>query len=376
MKEFLNYTLLDNTVKDLMIVFAIIAMVIILKKVLSDYLASASYLIMKKSWKTVDRKEFSELFLQPLSSFIIISISIIAFNKLQFPSAWEFKIIKIPFDDILQKMAIGIFLFFFIKLVISIIDFIAIILSKRAKLTNDKSDDQLIVFFRDFIKVIVWLAGVLLILKSVFNQNIGNLLTGLSIVGAALALSARESLENLIASFIIFFDKPFYVGDLLKVNSVTGTVESIGLRSTRIRTADKTLITVPNKQMVDSVVDNWSMRTQRRAEIKLEFAEKNSSNSLEEFVKKSNELFQYNFAPRLESYSVFLTDYSKNGSTISIEYFTDNLSIAEFNGLKQQINLAMMDLVETQKMELTSGGTNIINIGSLDSEAPVSKPIL
>lgn len=375
MKEFLNYTILNNSVKELMIVFAIIAMVIILKKVLSDYLASASYLMMKKSWKTVDRKEFSELFLHPLSSFIIISISIIAINKLQFPTAWEFKILKIPFDDILQKLAIGIFLFFFIKLVISIIDFIAIILSKRAKLTNDKSDDQLVVFFRDFIKVIVWLAGVLLILKSVFNQNIGNLLTGLSIVGAALALSARESLENLIASFIIFFDKPFYVGDLLKVNSVTGTVESIGLRSTRIRTADKTLITVPNKQMVDSVVDNWSMRTQRRAEMKLEFSEKNSSSSLEQFVKKADALFQHNFAPRLESYSVFLTDYSKNGSTISIEYFTDNVSIAEFSGLKQQINLALMELVHTQNMELANVATNI-NIGSMDTEAPVSKPIL
>jgi len=375
MKEFLNYSILDNSVKDFMIVLAIIATVIILKKVLSDYLASASYLMMKKSWKTVDRKEFSELFLHPLSSFIIISISIIAINKLQFPRAWGFKILKIPFDDILQKLAIGIFLFFFIRLVISIVDFIAIILAKRAKLTNDKSDDQLIVFFRDFIKVIVWLAGGLLILKSVFNQNIGNLLTGLSIVGAALALSAKESLENLIASFIIFFDKPFYVGDLLKVNSVTGTVESIGLRSTRIRTADKTLITVPNKQMVDSVVDNWSMRTQRRAEMKLEFSEKNSSSSLEQFVKKADALFQNNFAPRLESYSVFLTDYSKNGSTISIEYFTDNVSIDEFNRLKQQINLALMELVYSQKMELANVGTNI-NIGSIDTEAPVSKPVL
>jgi MscS family membrane protein len=375
MKEFLNYSILDNSVKDFMIVLAIIATVIILKKVLSDYLASASYLMMKKSWKTVDRKEFSELFLHPLSSFIIISISIIAINKLQFPSAWGFKILKIPFDDILQKSAIGIFLFFFIRLVISIVDFIAIILAKRAKLTNDKSDDQLIVFFRDFIKVIVWLAGGLLILKSVFNQNIGNLLTGLSIVGAALALSAKESLENLIASFIIFFDNPFYVGDLLKVNSVTGTVESIGLRSTRIRTADKTLITVPNKQMVDSVVDNWSMRTQRRAELKLEFSEKNSPSSLEQFVKKADALFQNNFAPRLESYSVFLTDYSKNGSTISIEYFTDNVSIDEFNRLKQQINLALMELVYSQKMELANVGTNI-NIGSIDTEAPVSKPVL
>lgn len=375
MKEFLGYTILDNTVQQLLIVFAIIAVVIALKKVLSHYLASASYLMMNKRWKTVDRKEFSELFLKPLSAFIIITIGIIAISKLHYPNAWDFNILKFPFDEILKKIAIGIFLLSFVKLVISIINFIAIILAKKAKLTNDKGDDQLVVFFRDFIKVLVWLAGILLILKSVFNQNIGNLLTGLSIVGAALALSARESLENLIASFIIFFDKPFYVGDLLKVNSVTGTVESIGLRSTRIRTADKTLVTVPNKQMVDSVVDNWSMRTQRRAEMKLEFAEKNTADALEQFLGKANELFKSRFAPRLESYSVFFTEFSKNGSTISVEYFTDNISIGEFNVLKQQINLAMMHLVDAQQLELASSSTNI-NIGSLDTEAPVSKPII
>jgi len=375
MKEFLGYNILDNSIQRLLIVFSIIALVIILKKVLSHYLASASYLMINKAWKTLDKKEFSELFLQPLSGFLITTIGIISISKLQYPHVWEFNILKVPFEIILQKIAIAIFLFSFVRLVTSIINFVGIILTKRAKLTIDKGDDQLVVFFRDFIKVLVWIAGILLFLKTVFNQNIGNLLTGLSIVGAALALSARESLENLIASFIIFFDKPFYVGDLLKVNSVTGTVESIGLRSTRIRTADKTLVTVPNKQMVDSVVDNWSMRTQRRAELKLEFSEKNSAASLDQFVQKSNELFRSTYAPRLESYSVFFTEFSKNGSTIGIEYFTDNISISEFNTLKQQINFALMKLVDDQKIELATSSTNI-NIGSLDTEAPVSKPIL
>ena len=91
----------------------------------------------------------------------------------------------------------------------------------------------------------------LVIIRFAFGWNIGSLLTGLSIVGAAIALALKESLENLIASFIIFFDKPFATGDLVKVNAITGTVEKIGLRSTRIRTEQKTFVTVPNKQMVD-----------------------------------------------------------------------------------------------------------------------------
>ncbi len=79
-----------------------------------------------------------------------------------------------------------------------------------------------------------------------------DLLTGLGIVGVALALSARESLENLIASFIIFFDKPFVIGDVLKVQNVTGTVERIGFRSTRLRTTEKTYVRRRTPQYADA----------------------------------------------------------------------------------------------------------------------------
>jgi MscS family membrane protein len=122
--------------------------------------------------------------------------------------------------------------------------------------------------------------GILLILRFSFNKPIGNL-TGLSIVGAAIALATRESMENLIASFIIFFDKPFITGDQVKVNNFTGTIERIGLRSTRIRTLDKTYISVPNKQMVDTIVDNITLRTQRKVELRLELKFKRNRATIE-----------------------------------------------------------------------------------------------
>ena len=112
------------------------------------------------------------------------------------------------------------------------------------------------------------------------------MLTGLSIVGAAVALALRESLENLIASFIIFFDKPFTLGDLVKVQNITGNVEKIGLRSTRIRTDQKTYITVPNKQMVDSILDNLSLRTQLKGELRLQVALSTSSSDLEQIDRR------------------------------------------------------------------------------------------
>ena len=70
-------------------------------------------------------------------------------------------------------------------------------------------------------------------------------------------------MENLFGSFIIFLDKPFTVGDIVTVGGISGTIENVGFRSTRIRTFDKSLVTLPNKKMVDVELDNLGMRDSR-----------------------------------------------------------------------------------------------------------------
>ena len=182
-----------------------------------------------------------------------------------------------------------------------------------------------------------------------------------------MALAAKESLENLIASFVIFFDKPFYTGDTLKVNNVTGTVEHIGLRSTRIRTQDKTLVTVPNKQMVDSVVDNLSMRNQRRAEIKLDFSSKTATKDIETLIASVNKIFSAD-PTRIIKSSVFFSDFNKNGITVTIEFFTIHTTMTEFNSLKQSFNISIKQLVEELQLELASAGSDI-NIFNTDPGA-------
>jgi MscS family membrane protein len=200
--------------------------------------------------------------------------------------------------------------------------------------------------------VIIYIIGVLLVLRYVFNESIGNLVTSLSIVGAAIALSTRESLENIIASFIIFFDKPFKTGDDLTIQSITGNVERIGLRSTKIRTADKTLVSVPNKQMVDSIVDNLSMRTERRDAIIIELSQKTNSSDVKKAIEtiKSN-LQQHN--PALISYAVYLTEITKTGLQIHIEYLTPITPVVQIESLKQNIQLQIKEILEELKIELS-----------------------
>lgn len=371
--DFLQEKILDNSVQNLLIVSGTILLVVLFQKLLAHSLASFIYLFISRRWKIFDQQKFSRMFFKPLSWFLIITVCLAALSRLTYPGAWELKIYKITFYEILEKAGVIIFIYSFFRLLFSVIDFVSLILAHRAKLTVDKTDDQLVVFFRDFLKAILAIVGVLLVLKAGFNQNIGNLLTGLSIVGAALALSARESLENLIASFIIFFDKPFFVGDLVRVNAVTGTVERIGLRSTRIRTADKTLVTVPNKQMVDSIVDNWSMRTNLRVEIKLEIGHQSKPESAQRLIEKIKTFLGKQSA--ISSSAVYMLDYSKTGATLTIEYFTAIIPAPAFNLLKQQVNLELMRLVSEE--EITLASPNSITIVQPNApDAPRQRPIL
>ncbi len=354
--DFLDNIYFENTIKSYLIVLATILFVLIFKRLLSRYIASLIYHIIKRHWINIDRKQFVELIVNPLSTFIVITISLIAIDKLNFPAAWNIRIYHRPIDLLLVKTGYIIFIVAFVKLIVSLVHFISLILQQSN--TLDKEHNQLIIFFRDFFKVITYIAGVLLFLKAVMNVNIGALLAGLGIAGAALALAAKESIENIIASFIIFLDKPFFTGDTVKVNAFSGKIERIGLRSTRIRTNEKTLITVPNKQMVDSVVDNLSFRSFRRSETKLEFSQKTTPSALSNFIGEAKNILAKR-KDQLSSYSVLATDFTKSGITITTEFFATPIPLDDFNKIKEGILIDLMGLVQEAKIELATSQSSI-----------------
>ena len=320
MDHFLQKKVFDNTIESCLYVVGTILIMLLLKRLISKYLAQQLFKMIANKKSQTARQSFLDLVVEPLGLFLLLSISIIALDNLKFPGVLDYKIYRITSQQLIESIANGIMVIVFIRLCLRIIDFIATILEEKANLTKDQTDNQLIIFFKDFFKVILVIIGVLLMMKFSFNKSIGNLLTGLSIVGAAIALATRESMENLIASFIIFFDKPFVVGDLVKVNGFTGNIEKIGLRSTRIRTTDKTYISVPNKQMVDSIVDNVSLRTQRKEELRLEIDLATNAMQLKALTDAVQQMLTL---PEIENKAVFLSETGKNAHVIAIEFFTN-----------------------------------------------------
>ncbi len=355
LQKILNTHFFDNPVYKYLCVFGSILLLFFFKRLLSKSIANLLFLLIKRMWQ-VPKKTFVDLVIYPLEIFLIILASLIALENITFPNALLFTIYKVSSKQLFEATASTVFISSFIWLLIRIIDFIALILEAKANKTDDTTDNQLIVFFKDFFKVVFIIIGGLLILRFAFNQRIGSLLTGLSLVGAAIALATRESLENLIASFVIFFDKPFKIGDTVKVLNITGVIEKIGLRSTRIRTDQKTLITVPNKQMVDSVLDNISLRSLKRADIHLEVSLNTSTAELQKLIEGIKAILKNE---HIQSSNVYFSDIQKNAFLLVADYYISINDEPNFENFRQEINIQISQFIEKIGIQYAGASTEI-----------------
>jgi len=144
------------------------------------------------------------------------------------------------------------------------------ILQHRFNETGETYKSQLIHPLFTVSRIILFIIVTLLILQHAFKLNVGALFTGLGLGGLAIALAAQETLQHFLGALVIFTDRPFQIGEIIQLETGTlGTIEKIGLRSTQIRTFDGTLLIVPNKKLVDSLVTNITRTVSRRVWIRV-----------------------------------------------------------------------------------------------------------
>ena len=135
---------------------------------------------------------------------------------------------------------------------------------ERASSTQSRLDDQIVPLLTRLAKVVVAALGVVFVLHNV-GVDVGSIIAGLGIGGIALALGAQQTIANLFGGVTLFLDRPFHIGDWVIVDGkIEGTVEEIGFRSTRIRTFETSLITVPNQLVATTRIDNMGERRFRR----------------------------------------------------------------------------------------------------------------
>lgn len=136
------------------------------------------------------------------------------------------------------------------------------------KKTESDLDDQLLPILRKGAKLGIWVVGIIVALNNA-GYNVGALLAGLGVGGLALAIAAQDTVGNIFGGATIFADRPFVIGDRVRVAGFDGVIREIGIRSSRLETRDGAMVTIPNSKFTSSAVENVSAGAGRRIVLSL-----------------------------------------------------------------------------------------------------------
>jgi MscS family membrane protein len=215
-------------------------------------------------------------------------------------------------------------------------------------------DDQLVSFFRDLSIVLVFVFAFLTVLGSVFGVNVGTFVAGLGIGGLAIALAARETLENLFASFTLFLDLPFVVGDKIQLDKVLGKVEKIGFRSTRVRTDEGSLINVPNRLITAQSLENQTSRVFSGVEFTLKLQTDVSVEIIQEIVADIQQYVEnHNMIYKPDTGETHFYGFGDNSLDVVVNYHIATNSSHVVKAVREEINLKIMHIIEQSKANYT-----------------------
>ena len=198
---------------------------------------------------------------------------------------------------------------------------------------------------RQIVKMFLFLIAVLAVL-SAWGYNTTTLLAGLGVGGLAVALAAQKTIENLFGGISVIGDRPVLVGDFCRFNNRVGTITHIGLRSTRIRTLDRTVVSVPNSQFSAIELENFSARDKIWFHQTLRLRRDASSNQLRQVLREAHEILDQN--PKVEIGDIPVRFTGIGDYSLDIEVFAYVLTsdFDEFLGIQQDLLLELMRAVE------------------------------
>ena len=218
-------------------------------------------------------------------------------------------------------------------------------LGKLAARTESALDDQLVPVIQKALKVTIGIVVSVWIVQ-LLGYSVSSLIAGLGIGGLAVALAFQETLGNFFGSIFIFLDRPFRVGDMVKIGDVEGIVEDIGFRSTRIRTWPATLVSIPNKTVASSVVDNLSRMPKRRVLQSIGVTYETNADQMEQAVARIRGILENDDGIDQEYMVVRFEDFGASSLDIKVLYFTTAIAYADHMEARERINLAIMRAVE------------------------------
>lgn len=332
-----------SSVINLIIALAVIIIFLLLSHILA-------YWIVRLFVKEQDKKEIKQGDLyKSLKSFFNFSGIYIAT-----------KILNLNTDqNLFIDKCYRIVIFWTVARVISgIFESREILIDKLNKESDIKKNAFMTSVFGKIVKIILYIIAIYLSLKE-FNYDIGGIATGLGLTGAVVALAAQDIVKQIFAGLTIFIDKPFEIGDWVEVGDISGTVEDITIKSTKIRTIEDTVVTVPNDTMTSSSIINWGKIKKRIYKANLKLALETEETTVEKVINRIRFILKYNKDIIKDSISVQFNKIDNDSINILIYVETTITKYIEYQYFCNKLNLTLLNILETQGVRLAYPGQNI-----------------
>jgi len=208
--------------------------------------------------------------------------------------------------------------------------------------------EQLIPFISKVAKTALIIAAVLLTTENL-GMDIKTLLAGLSVGGLALGLAAQDTVANLFGAVAIFLDKPFHIGDRIRVEGVEGTVEAIGLRSTNIRSLDGHHVTIPNKLMGNAIITNITRRPTIKTEMNLGLTYDTPAEKVKRATVLLEEIFRGN--PRTAELLISFNKFGDSALNLFVVHVWNGTDGNQHFAEMQALNLQIKARFDAEKIE-------------------------
>lgn len=309
-----------------------------------------TYIILKIfNWKK-SKKEIKQIALyNSIKKFITLLGVYVAIIYLKIPEQ-QMQIVTKAFK------ILTIFIFT-IGLANSITSEVSFLKKIQDKMRGENTDGMLNVIAKA-IRVVVYIIGGFLIITEL-GYNLNGIVAGLGLGTVVLTLAAQDTAKNLFSGLTIALDKPFVVGDWIKVAGNEGNVEAVTFKSTRIRTRENTIVNVPNTLICSDTLVNETKRKNRWYSTNLVFTFNTKLDKLKNVTEKIDFMLKHNENVIANTVNVKFTEIDNNGYKIYIYCFTNTKEYKEFLKKAEKINYEIMEIINKEGVELAYPSTTV-----------------
>lgn len=315
-----------------MIVFFIF---LLLRKHLTTFITLMALKWVNKTKTQLD-DEILEVLQRPIAFGMIILGFNVAFSFLTFSESFTSMI-----SNTVSTLTIALFAWVLYRMVI-LFQSADKLIAARFKTDNGITLAKLLLTILKAIILII--AGINIL--STWGINITGFVASLGLVGMAFALAAKDTASNFFGSMVLFTDQPFKVGDWIKTHEVEGTIEHIGVRSTKVRTFARALVSVPNGNMANAAILNWSEMNKRQIKMTLGLTYSTTAAQMRQILEEMRTLLKNDEDIDQETIYIHFTEFQDSALGIFCYFFTKTTKWGEYMQVRERINLDLMEIVE------------------------------